>query len=257
MPGSGWAVRSMSFRISTRRCRLREGDLSQSDRAKAWMGRGNIQAQFKQYRDALAAYDRSIELDPGSAHIWMGRAEVLAPLSRYDEASRRLRSGAAAKAKPRLCLGHPLRPETIRLRLDESGSGNSATFRYDTAATGAWGGRRFRFGQSPCEWGNRATNRRCASDHEPPVFLGSAVNWVRVYASYPKPFTHVRAARAGENLPRLHVSGFLPARYRQGYCRNVREARRLSLRSPRHFIVAEMTAVPFASALQPLFLSFS
>ena len=50
------------------------------------MGRGNIRAQFKQYRDALAAFDRSIELDPGSAHIWMGRAEVLAPLNRYDEA---------------------------------------------------------------------------------------------------------------------------------------------------------------------------
>ncbi|MGI0485748.1 tetratricopeptide repeat protein [Pantanalinema rosaneae CENA516] len=56
------------------------------ENAKAWLSRGAILAKLQNYEAAIAAYDRTIQLKPDSSEAWFGRGTVLAKLQRWDEA---------------------------------------------------------------------------------------------------------------------------------------------------------------------------
>jgi protein O-GlcNAc transferase len=56
------------------------------DLAAAWLGRGNVYTELKQYHNALTACDRTLSLDPDSAEAWHGRGNVYIGLKQYDKA---------------------------------------------------------------------------------------------------------------------------------------------------------------------------
>lgn len=56
------------------------------ENAKAWLSRGAILAKLQQYEPAIAAYDRALQIKPDVSEAWFGRGTVLAKLQRFDEA---------------------------------------------------------------------------------------------------------------------------------------------------------------------------
>ena len=54
--------------------------------AQAWCNKGHDLKNMKRYEEAIAAYDRVIQLDPKAAHAWCFKGDVLANLKRYEEA---------------------------------------------------------------------------------------------------------------------------------------------------------------------------
>ncbi|WP_432810380.1 tetratricopeptide repeat protein [Pantanalinema sp. GBBB05] len=56
------------------------------ENAKAWLSRGAILAKLQQYEPAIAAYDRALQVKPDGSEAWFGRGTVLAKLQRFDEA---------------------------------------------------------------------------------------------------------------------------------------------------------------------------
>ncbi|BAY10346.1 serine/threonine-protein kinase [Calothrix sp. NIES-2098] len=54
--------------------------------AQGWYGRGNSLSALKQYKEALAAYDKAIQLQPDYLESWTSRGLVLENLQRYQEA---------------------------------------------------------------------------------------------------------------------------------------------------------------------------
>jgi tetratricopeptide (TPR) repeat protein len=52
----------------------------------AWASRGNVLDNLKRYDEALVSYDRALELDPNDPWDWRKRGNVLNNLKRYDEA---------------------------------------------------------------------------------------------------------------------------------------------------------------------------
>ncbi len=56
------------------------------DYAQGWNGQGKTLSQLKKYQDALVAYDKAIQLKPDYLEAWIGRGLVLDNLQRYQEA---------------------------------------------------------------------------------------------------------------------------------------------------------------------------
>ncbi|MBD2409905.1 protein kinase [Nostoc calcicola FACHB-389] len=56
------------------------------DYAQGWNGQGKTLSQLKKYKDALAAYDKAIQIKPDYLEAWIGRGLVLDNLERYQEA---------------------------------------------------------------------------------------------------------------------------------------------------------------------------
>ncbi|MBD2198755.1 MULTISPECIES: serine/threonine-protein kinase [Calothrix] len=56
------------------------------DYAEGWYGRGNTLSALKQYQESLAAYDKAIQLEPDYLEAWTSRGFVLQKLQRYQEA---------------------------------------------------------------------------------------------------------------------------------------------------------------------------
>jgi protein O-GlcNAc transferase len=54
--------------------------------AEAWLGRGNLFADLKRYKEALEGYDKALSLKPYLAEAWFGRGNIFADLRRHDEA---------------------------------------------------------------------------------------------------------------------------------------------------------------------------
>ncbi|MBG1270038.1 tetratricopeptide repeat protein [Nostoc sp. WHI] len=56
------------------------------DYAQGWNGQGKTLYELKKYKEALAAYDRGIQIQPDYFEAWSGRGFVLGKLQRYQEA---------------------------------------------------------------------------------------------------------------------------------------------------------------------------
>ncbi|OUL35504.1 serine/threonine-protein kinase [Nostoc sp. 106C] len=54
--------------------------------AQGWYGRGNSLSALKQYKEALAAYDKAIQIQPDYLEAWSSRGFVLENSQRYKEA---------------------------------------------------------------------------------------------------------------------------------------------------------------------------
>ncbi len=54
--------------------------------AQGWYGRGNTLSALKQYKEALIAYDKAIQIQPDYLEAWTSRGFVLENLQRYKEA---------------------------------------------------------------------------------------------------------------------------------------------------------------------------
>lgn len=54
--------------------------------AQGWYGRGNTLSALKQYKAALVAYDKAIQIQPDYLEAWTSRGFVLENLQRYKEA---------------------------------------------------------------------------------------------------------------------------------------------------------------------------
>ncbi|MHC0062137.1 tetratricopeptide repeat protein [Nostoc sp. UIC 10890] len=54
--------------------------------AQAWNGQGKTLYKLKKYKESLAAYDRAIQIRPDYFEAWSGRGFVLGSLQRYQEA---------------------------------------------------------------------------------------------------------------------------------------------------------------------------
>ena len=54
--------------------------------AEAWNGEGKTFLELKRYKEALDAYEKAIQLQPEYAEAWLGRARTLANLQRYQAA---------------------------------------------------------------------------------------------------------------------------------------------------------------------------
>ena len=68
-----------------------------SDLAEAWLGRGNISSDLKQYEDAATAFDRALALKPDLAEAWLGRGKIWTELKQYDRASAAFDAALARK----------------------------------------------------------------------------------------------------------------------------------------------------------------
>ncbi|BAY39780.1 serine/threonine kinase [Nostoc sp. NIES-2111] len=56
------------------------------DYAQGWQGQGKALFRLKQYKEALTAYDKAIQLQPDYLEAWSGRGLTLQNLQRYSEA---------------------------------------------------------------------------------------------------------------------------------------------------------------------------
>ncbi|MFN6440237.1 MAG: tetratricopeptide repeat protein [Nostoc sp. DedSLP01] len=56
------------------------------DYAQGWNGQGKTLYELKKYKDSLAAYDKAIQIQPDYLEAWIGRGFVLGKLQRYQEA---------------------------------------------------------------------------------------------------------------------------------------------------------------------------
>lgn len=56
------------------------------DNPRAWFGRGASLAKLQRYDEALIAYDKVIDVKPDFSEAWFGRGVVLAKLQQYPEA---------------------------------------------------------------------------------------------------------------------------------------------------------------------------
>lgn len=56
------------------------------DYAHAWNSRGISLRKLERYEEAIASYDKTIKLDPDDAHVWYNRGISLDELKRYEEA---------------------------------------------------------------------------------------------------------------------------------------------------------------------------
>ena len=56
------------------------------DLAEGWLARGNLLAEARRDEEALAAFDKAIELAPDLAQAWRGRGVVLGLGGRFEEA---------------------------------------------------------------------------------------------------------------------------------------------------------------------------
>lgn len=54
--------------------------------AQAWQGKGDAFLELKQYDEALDAYDKAIQIQPNYLEAWIGRGKTLDNLQRYEEA---------------------------------------------------------------------------------------------------------------------------------------------------------------------------
>ena len=68
-----------------------------SDLAEAWLGRGSISSDLKQYEDAATAFDRALALKPDLAEAWLGRGKIWTELKQYDRASAAFDAALARK----------------------------------------------------------------------------------------------------------------------------------------------------------------
>jgi tetratricopeptide (TPR) repeat protein len=53
---------------------------------RAWIGKGFALKSLGRYPDSLVAHDRVIELDPNFANVWVSKGDVLRDLGRHEEA---------------------------------------------------------------------------------------------------------------------------------------------------------------------------
>ena len=51
----------------------------------AWYDKGDILHKLKRYEEAVAAFDRAIELDDKNAWAWHEKGQALYDLERYEE----------------------------------------------------------------------------------------------------------------------------------------------------------------------------
>ncbi len=58
----------------------------QPEYSVAWNGEGKTLYELKQYKEALDAYDKAIQIQPQYLEAWLGRGYVLDELQRYQEA---------------------------------------------------------------------------------------------------------------------------------------------------------------------------
>ncbi|MDY6782733.1 MAG: tetratricopeptide repeat protein [Cyanobacteriota bacterium] len=63
-----------------------DGSWGQAAPSKAWMNRGLALRRLGRYNEALEAYNRAIELEPGYVLAWNNRGVVLLDIGRYREA---------------------------------------------------------------------------------------------------------------------------------------------------------------------------
>jgi tetratricopeptide (TPR) repeat protein len=52
----------------------------------AWLGKGTVLALLGRYQEALAAFEQAIRLDPNDSDAWLAKGLALAELGRYQEA---------------------------------------------------------------------------------------------------------------------------------------------------------------------------
>ena len=69
-----------------------------------WNCKGNVLQSQKRYAEAIAAYEKAIELEPEYPDPWSGKGHVLQNQGRYEEASMALEKAAALKANPGITL---------------------------------------------------------------------------------------------------------------------------------------------------------
>lgn len=72
------------------------------DSAKAWLSRGAAQAKLQQYEEAIAAYDHATQLKPDMAEAWFGQGIAQAKLQQLEAAV--LSYDRATQLKPDLVL---------------------------------------------------------------------------------------------------------------------------------------------------------
>ncbi len=53
----------------------------------AWNNKGNTLARLGHFDEALACYERALEIDPDYRGAWVNKGYVLTKLGRYDEAT--------------------------------------------------------------------------------------------------------------------------------------------------------------------------
>jgi len=58
----------------------------EAENARAWLGKGATLAKLQRFDEAIAAYDQVTQWKPDLAEAWFGRGSVLAKLHRLDEA---------------------------------------------------------------------------------------------------------------------------------------------------------------------------
>ncbi len=108
--GDGDVVRSKLWQVNGMALsRLRRTDeaLAAYDRAvelnpeepSAWLNRGNLLLSQKRHEDALECYDRALELRPDIGNVWGSKANALADLERFEEAEEA--ASRAVELRPR------------------------------------------------------------------------------------------------------------------------------------------------------------
>ncbi|MFW6695702.1 tetratricopeptide repeat protein [Streptomyces sp. MAR4 CNX-425] len=101
--GKLWQVRGMALG----RLRSAQDALAAYDRAvelnpdepSAWLNRGNQLLSQQRHEDALASYDRALELRPDIGNVWGSKANALTGLGRYEDAEEA--ASRAVELRPR------------------------------------------------------------------------------------------------------------------------------------------------------------
>ena len=52
----------------------------------AWYNKGNALGRLSKHQEAIACYDRSLEINPGDAETWYNKGNTLVRLSKHQEA---------------------------------------------------------------------------------------------------------------------------------------------------------------------------
>jgi tetratricopeptide (TPR) repeat protein len=85
-PVTQWSDRDEAFWDITMGIRKAVLDLRLLKTKQEWIDKGNAHHYLKHYKEALAAYEQAIHLDPNDAGVYVDKATNLINLERYEEA---------------------------------------------------------------------------------------------------------------------------------------------------------------------------
>jgi tetratricopeptide (TPR) repeat protein len=63
-------------------------DLVQLKQEERWVKKGNIFDSKGQYKEAIASYDKALQIDPEDADAWFDKGETLKKMKKHTEAKK-------------------------------------------------------------------------------------------------------------------------------------------------------------------------